>query len=86
MLMPTIHLVKILIYFFDTCMIFASLPSHSATSLGAVLLYVQCVCFPDGFLVFLCSGLFLFLFYFFLQAFANFWRIRDVTSPVISPD
>lgn len=46
--------------FFDTCIIFASMPSHSATSLGAVLLYVQCVCFQAGVLVFLCSGLFLF--------------------------
>lgn len=61
-------------HFFDTCIIFASLPSHSATSLGAVLLYVQCVCFPAGF------GLFMFWSIFVLQAFVIFWRIRDVTS------
>lgn len=35
--------------FLDTCIIFASLPSHSATSLSAVLLCVHCVCFPAGF-------------------------------------
>lgn len=70
-----IHLGKILIYFFDICIIFASLPSHSATSLGAVLLYVQCVCFLAGF------GLFMFRSVFVLQAFVIFWRIRDVTSP-----
>ncbi len=75
-----IHLVKILIYFFDTCIIFASQPSHSATSLGAVILYVQCVCFLASFwsfyvLVCFCS-----------PGICNFWRIRDVTSPVISPD
>lgn len=58
--MQTMHLVKILNYFYETCIIIASLPSHSATSLGAVLLYVQCVCFPAGFGLFLCSGLFLF--------------------------
>ena len=48
MLMQMIHLVKILIYF-STRIIFASMPSHSATSLSAVLLYVQCVCFQAGF-------------------------------------
>lgn len=61
--------------FFDTCIIFASMPSHSATSLGAVLLYVECVCFQAGFwsfyvLVCFCS-----------PGFCNFWRIRDVTLP-----
>lgn len=66
--------------FFDRCKIFASLPSHSATSLGAVLLYVQCVCFSAGF------GLFMFGSDFVLKAFCNFGRIRDVTSAVIPPD
>lgn len=47
-------------FIFLTHIIFGSLPSHSATSLGAVLLFVQCVCYPADFLVFLCSGLFLF--------------------------
>lgn len=54
MLILMMHLVKILIYFFDMCIIFASLPYHSATRLSAVLQYVQCVRFPAGF------GLFLF--------------------------
>lgn len=66
--------------FFLTHIIFGSLPSHSATSLGAVLLFVQCVCYPAGFwsfyvLVCFCS-----------PGFCNFWRIRDATSPVFSPD
>lgn len=56
---------KILIYFFDTCIIFASLSSHSATSLGAVLLCVQCV-FQ------LVFSLFMFWSVFILQAFAIF--------------
>lgn len=65
-LMTMMHSVKILIYFFDTCTIFASLSSHSATSLGAVLLYVLCVCFPAGFaLLWSWSG-------FVHQAFASF--------------
>lgn len=54
------------LFFFDTCIIFASLPSHSATSLGAVLPYVQCVCFPDGFWSFMFWSVFV------LQAFAVF--------------
>lgn len=66
MMIMLMHLVEILIHFFDTCIIFASLPSHSATSLGAVLLYVQCVCFPAGF------GLFMFWSIFVLQAFVIF--------------
>lgn len=65
-LMLIIHLLKILIYFFDTCIIFTSLSSHSARRLGAVLLYIQCVCFPAGF------GLFMLWSVFVLQAFANF--------------
>lgn len=62
------------LFFFDTCIIFASLPSHSATSLGAVLLYVQCVCFPAGFGVILC----VFLFSRLLQFLEN--QGRDITS------
>lgn len=68
--------------FFDTCIIFASLPSHSATSLSAVLLYVQCVCFPAGFWS-LCV-LVCFLFFCFFPGFCNFLENQgcDITSDI----
>lgn len=50
--------------------IIASLPSHSATSLGAVFPYVQCVCSPAGFGLFfnvLLSFFISFLFSWLLQ-------------------
>lgn len=66
-MLPTVK-----IYFSDTCMIIiiASLPSHSATSLGAVFPYVQCVCSPAGFGLFfnvLLSFFISFLFSWLLQ-------------------
>lgn len=58
--------------FFATCIIFGSLPSHSATSLSAVFLYVQCDCFPAGLYVSVC-----------LQRLEN--QGHDITSENFSP-